>query len=71
MTSRTTDRLHFFPGLTLVTSLRPNGEYEAVEFDNVDLGCIQGIGNTREEAIEDYADQLDEIEAKRASRNAA
>lgn len=64
----TSDRLHNFPGLTLVTSLQPDGDYVAVEFDNVDLGCIQGFGKTREAAIEDYADQLDEIEANRRAR---
>jgi hypothetical protein len=53
------ERLHFFPGLTLITKLQPDGYYNCYEFDNYDLDCLETFGKTREEAIEYYSDELD------------
>jgi hypothetical protein len=56
-------KLHFFPGLTLETELQPDGYYSCFEHNNYDLGCLVTYGKSREEAIEYYADELDEMEA--------
>ena len=54
------EKIHSFPGIVLVTYLQPDGYYACHEHDNYDLGCIVTYGKTREAAIEDYADELDE-----------
>lgn len=54
------EQLHFFPGLTLVTELQPDGYYSCFEHDEYDLDCLVTYGKTREEAIEYYADEMDE-----------
>ena len=46
--------------MTLVTYLQPDGYYYCHEHENYDLGCIVTAGRTREQAIEYYADELDE-----------
>ena len=64
-------KLHFFPGLVLETELQPDGYYSCFEHDEYDLGCLVTYGRTREAAIEDYADALDEREAALRAKAAA
>lgn len=55
----TAAQIHFYPGLTLITELMPDGYYYCHERDAYDLGCIVTSGKTREEAIEYYSDEMD------------
>lgn len=54
-------KLHYFPGLVLETELQPDGYYSCFQHDEYDEGCIVTYGKTREEAIEYYADEMDEL----------
>ena len=51
-------RLHHFDDMTVATELQPNGEYNAIDADNYDLGFPQGWGHSRLAAIADLAEQM-------------
>jgi hypothetical protein len=64
--SHYTDKTYFFRDdqdnrLVVVTSLLPNGDYEAIVLDNNNCDDHRsGIGATRMEAIVDLREQLEE-----------
>lgn len=62
--SRTAEKLHSFPGMLCVTYLQPDGYYAAHDRD-YDLGISVGYGKTREAALEELADLMDETGASR------
>ncbi len=53
------EQLHFYPGMTVVTYLQPDGYYAAHDRE-YDLGIAVGYGKTREAALEELADLMDE-----------
>jgi hypothetical protein len=61
---RANEKLHSFPGMLCVTYLQPDGCYAAHDRD-YDLGALVGHGRTREAALEDLADLMDETGASR------
>lgn len=63
-----TSKIHRFGDLIVCTDLEPDGAYTAIDAENHDLGMPVGWGKTREAAI---AELLEELEERRLAWEAA